>query len=163
MFQNFKIGALIRKKYNHYYNNIKSKWTPIEPIIKEIRVGRSQSCIITRIQFSIQLVATRTIHHSQGLSLEELIFDLINVFKKLVNIYCMVIPHLNKRKLFLLTPLQHEIFYVNPSIYVEMNRLKIFVIWIPLIPQFNFFNKFSCYYTSFEYNFFTPTLQRHQP
>jgi hypothetical protein len=43
MFQNFKIATLIREKYSHYYNNIESKWTPIEPIIKEIRGGKSQS------------------------------------------------------------------------------------------------------------------------
>jgi hypothetical protein len=40
MFQNFKIGTLTTEKYNHYYNNnIESKWTPIEPTIKYIRVG----------------------------------------------------------------------------------------------------------------------------
>ena len=41
MFQNFKIGTLTRKKYNHYYDNTKSKWTLIEPIIKDIKVGKS--------------------------------------------------------------------------------------------------------------------------
>jgi hypothetical protein len=42
MFQNFKIGTLTRKKYSHYYdNNIESKWTLIEPIIKDIKVGKS--------------------------------------------------------------------------------------------------------------------------
>ncbi len=70
MFQNSKIRTLIRKIYIHYYdNNIKSKWTPIELIIKYIRVGKSQSFIIIRIQFPIQLAITRTIHRSQGLSL----------------------------------------------------------------------------------------------
>jgi hypothetical protein len=40
--QNFKIGKLTRKKYNHYYNNnIESKWTPIESIIKDIKVVKS--------------------------------------------------------------------------------------------------------------------------
>ncbi len=40
MFQNFKIETLTREKYSHHYNNnIESKWTPIEPIIKYIRVG----------------------------------------------------------------------------------------------------------------------------
>jgi hypothetical protein len=54
MFQNSKIGSLIREKYNHYYNNnIESKWTPLEPIIKDIRGSISQSFIITRIQFPI--------------------------------------------------------------------------------------------------------------
>jgi hypothetical protein len=42
MFHNFKIGTLTRGKYNYYYhNNIESKWTPIEPMIKDIRVGKS--------------------------------------------------------------------------------------------------------------------------
>jgi hypothetical protein len=29
-----------------------------------------------------------------------------------------------KEKLFLLTPLGHEFFYVDPKIHIEMNRLK---------------------------------------
>jgi hypothetical protein len=42
MFQNSKIRTLIKEKYNHYYNNnIDSKWTPIEPIIKDIKVDKS--------------------------------------------------------------------------------------------------------------------------
>jgi hypothetical protein len=52
----FKIGTLMRKIYNQYYdNNIESKWTPIEPMIKVVRVCKSQSFIITRIQFPINL------------------------------------------------------------------------------------------------------------
>jgi hypothetical protein len=77
MFQICKIRTLIREKYNHYYNNIESKWTPIEPINKNIKVGKMQSFIITRIQ----LTTTRTIQHSQGLSLNELVFYLTFVFK----------------------------------------------------------------------------------
>jgi hypothetical protein len=73
---------LTREKYNHYYdNNIESKWTPIEPVIKDIKVGKSQSFIIIRLQFAIQLVAIRTIHCFHGLSLDELGFDPINVNK----------------------------------------------------------------------------------
>jgi len=42
MFQISKIRTLTKEKYIHYYNNnIDSKWTPIEPIIKDIRVGIS--------------------------------------------------------------------------------------------------------------------------
>jgi len=61
MFQNSKIGTIIKNIYNHHYN-IESKWTPIQYIIKNIKVGKSQSFIITRIQFPIQLVVARTIH-----------------------------------------------------------------------------------------------------
>jgi hypothetical protein len=73
---------LIRKKYSHYYNdNIESKWTPIEPLIKDIRVGKSQSFIITRIQLFVQFVTMRSIHRSQRLSLNELAFDPTNILK----------------------------------------------------------------------------------
>jgi hypothetical protein len=42
MFQSSKIGTLTRKKYSYYYNNnIESKWTIIEAIIKDIRVDKS--------------------------------------------------------------------------------------------------------------------------
>jgi hypothetical protein len=41
MFQNSKMGTLIREKYSHYYdNNIESKWTVIEPIVKDIKIGK---------------------------------------------------------------------------------------------------------------------------
>jgi hypothetical protein len=50
-------------------------WTPIEPIIKDIRIDKNQS----HIQFSIQFAITKIIHWSQGLSLDELAFDHTNV------------------------------------------------------------------------------------
>ncbi len=82
MFENCNFGMLTKEKYNRYYdNNIKSKWTPIEPIIKNIKVGKSQSFIIRRNLIPIQLATTRTIHPSQGLSLDDLIFYLNNVKK----------------------------------------------------------------------------------
>jgi hypothetical protein len=81
MFQICKTGTLTREKYNHYYNNIELKWTPIERIIKNIGVGKSQSFIIIKIQFLIQLAIVRTIHHFKGLSLDELVFYPTNVEK----------------------------------------------------------------------------------
>ncbi len=125
MFQNSKIGILIREKYSHYYdNNIQSKWTPIEPIIKDIKVDKSESFIITRIQFLIQFVVVKTIHCFQGLSLDELVFDPINV-KKHGLTYTTLSRIQTKEKLFLLIPIQHEFFNVNPKIHIEMNRKQL--------------------------------------
>jgi hypothetical protein len=42
MFENLKIGILIREKINHHYNdNIESKWTTFEPIIKDIKIWKT--------------------------------------------------------------------------------------------------------------------------
>jgi hypothetical protein len=47
-----QIGTLINEKCNHYYDNdIESKCTPIEFIIKNIKGCKTQPFIITRIQF----------------------------------------------------------------------------------------------------------------
>jgi hypothetical protein len=85
MFQNFKMQTLTWKNFFYNYdNNFESKWTPIEAIIKDIKVGKSQSFIKTKIQFSIQLVVVRDIHCSQGLLLDEFIFGSTNI-KKIIN------------------------------------------------------------------------------
>ncbi len=82
-FPNQKIGMQIREKSTHLYtNNIQPNWTPVEPIIKNIRIGKIQSHIIIRIQLLIQLATTRTIHQSQGLSLNDLAFGHTNVKKQ---------------------------------------------------------------------------------
>jgi len=48
------IRITTREKYSHHYDdNIESKWALIEPIIKDIKVGKSQSLFIIRIQFPI--------------------------------------------------------------------------------------------------------------
>jgi hypothetical protein len=88
-----------------------------------------------KIQFPIQLAIAKTIHRSQGLSLNELVFYPNNV-KKHGLTYIALSRIQTKEKLFLLTIFQHEIFYVDPKIHVEMNRLKTITIWIPLILQF---------------------------
>jgi hypothetical protein len=78
LFPNQKIGMWAREKSTHLYiDNIQPNWSWIEPIIKDIRIGKNQSHIITRIQLLIQLVATRIIHRSQGLSLNDLALGLV--------------------------------------------------------------------------------------
>jgi hypothetical protein len=43
LFQNQKIGVLTREKSTHFHiDNIQPNWTPIEPIIKDIRINKNQ-------------------------------------------------------------------------------------------------------------------------
>ncbi len=49
--------------------------------MKNIRVGKSQSFITTRIQYLIQFAIVRIIYYFQGLSLNELVFYPIHVEK----------------------------------------------------------------------------------
>jgi hypothetical protein len=68
----------------------------------------------------------------QGLSLDELVFDPTNVRKHGLT-YTSLSRIQTKEKLFLLVLFQHEFFYVDPKVHVEMNRLKTIATWIPLI------------------------------
>ena len=55
-FLNIKIGSLTHLANVRLYKdkNIDPTWTPIEPQTKEIRIGKNETHIITRIQFPIQ-------------------------------------------------------------------------------------------------------------
>jgi hypothetical protein len=118
MFQNSKIRTLTREKYSHYYdNNIESKLTLIELIIKDIKVEKSQSFIMTKFQFLIQLIVAKTIHCSQGLSLDESNFDPTNI-KKHGLTYITLFRIRIKEKIFLLNPFQYENFYVDLRVHV---------------------------------------------
>jgi hypothetical protein len=103
----------------------------IEPIIKDIKVSKSQS--FWGFNFPIQLPTLRTIHRFQGLSLDELIFDPTNVKKH--GLTCTTLsPIQTKEILFMLVHFQHEFFNVDQWVHVKMNRLQIITTWIPLIP-----------------------------
>jgi hypothetical protein len=100
------------KSIDLYTNNIQLDWTPIEPIIKNITFDKNQSHFITRIQFPIHLVVVRTIHWSQRLSLDKLVFNLTNVNKHALSY--KTFSHIQtKEGLYLLIPLQHYFTLIN--------------------------------------------------
>jgi hypothetical protein len=112
LFPNQKIKVWAREKPTHLYTyNIQPNWTQIEPIIKDIKIGKNQFHIITRIQLLIQLAAI-TIHQSQGLSLDDLTFDPTNV--KIYGLSCTTFFCIRTKEwLYLSTPLQHQNFHID--------------------------------------------------
>ncbi len=115
MFQNFKI-KILPKNITHYYNdNIESKWHQLNLFTKDIKVVNTQSFAMLKIQFLVQLALRITIHHSQGLSLNELVFDARNVNKHGL-IYTTLYHIWTKEKLYLWIFLQHQFFCVDPKV-----------------------------------------------
>jgi hypothetical protein len=86
----------------------------------EIQIGSNPCHVITRIQFPIQLVATRTIHHSQNITFDRLAFDPIGVTKH--GHYFIFIV---KKHLHLLSPLTNNFFQVNALVQEEVHRLRL--------------------------------------
>jgi hypothetical protein len=81
---------------------------------------------MTRIKFLVQLAITRTIHRSQGLSLDELALDPKNVTKH--DLTYTILYHVRKKEnLYSLNSLFHKNFNVKMFVNIAMSRLKIIV------------------------------------
>jgi hypothetical protein len=106
------------------------------------------------IQFPIQFVITTTNHCSQNLSLDELVFDLVNVLKHGLT---YTINQKKKKKINGSFPTL-KLFY-GSKVDIKMKILKTITTWIPFIVQFiKKLISFSCkIYTFFECNIFMPT------
>ncbi len=74
---NSQIGINAHIKNSH----IDEQFPPIDKKWTKLQIGSNPSHIITRIQFPIQLVTTRTIHQTQGLTFDRLAFDPSGVTK----------------------------------------------------------------------------------
>jgi hypothetical protein len=99
---------------------------------------KNQSHIIAKIQLLIQLAIARTIHQSQGLSLDKLTFDPTNVRKH--GLSYTTLSHIRiKEGLYLLPPPQHQNFHIDQRVIEKMNRLKTFANWTTFVPQLMFF------------------------
>ncbi len=112
-------------KNSHIYKEfpaINKNYTPRKVI--EIQIRNNPSHIMTRIQFSIQLVVGCTIHCAQGLTFERLAFNPFGVPKHgLTYITLFQIP--SKKYVYLLSPLSTKNFQVDFIIELEMYQLKI--------------------------------------
>jgi hypothetical protein len=115
LFNILKSGQLTRTKNGHFYEQkIHRMWTPIKPISKDIQIGSNSIHIITKIQFPIQLVATHTIHWTQGLTLDHLAFDPNGVYKygsTFTTFSCIK----NKENIHLFQPFTNEKFPNQPK------------------------------------------------
>lgn len=75
-FSDTEIGKQQRNKFKQLYDiNISPNWTPILRIAKSLAMSHNKLQITIRKQFPIQLSCARTIHRTQGLTLDQLAFD----------------------------------------------------------------------------------------
>lgn len=117
-----EIGQQTRLTNQHLYNlTINTLWTPIFPITKEIFIGKSETKRLIRKQFPIQQAATRTIHRSQGLTLEEIALCPKKVNKHgltCIALSCVRSPN----NLYLLSPLTNKNFILIIQSFKKCNE-----------------------------------------
>ena len=123
LFSEASVGKICRQSHQHLYNSeIISTWTPILEITRQFKVTRSNQASILRRQFPIRPSAAKTIHRSQGDTLNEVVVDFSPTTRehmhyvglsRVRNIDCLHILRLNESKI-----------KVNPKVLDEMHRLR---------------------------------------
>ena len=114
------VGKMQREKFHELYNdNFSPSWTPIFRVAKPLPCARGNTQTTIRKQFPIQLACVRTIHRAQGLTLDRLAFNPINI-----RAHGLVYTTLSRVKsmdsLFLVHKLSQQNFSVNKKLTTEM-------------------------------------------
>jgi len=76
MFDDSNVGKQTRADSRALYTqHINPHWTPIQPLSRQFQVGKSNSAQVLRKQFPLRLSAAKTIHRSQGDTLDQVVVD----------------------------------------------------------------------------------------
>jgi exonuclease III len=123
------IGHSQSNKLAHLYTmDISNEWIPILRIAKPLSTTKNTSHLKIRKQFPIKLASGRTIHRSQGLTLDSVAFDPTGI-----RIHGLVYTALSRvrniESLYLLNALKMDNFKVKQKIDIEMQRLRSTAKW----------------------------------
>lgn len=120
-FSNPSIGRCQRESLKHWYTkDIPSSWTPITKNSHRIFIHKKP---FVWQQFLVEITFERTMHWSQGLTMDKLAFDLIGIQHHGL-IYKTLSRVRNISSLYLLRHLHQSNFLVNNNVRVEMERLE---------------------------------------
>ena len=132
LFSDKAIGSLLRQKYAHLYTaRIKKAWTPIVEISRKFSVGKRKACFVNRRQFPLRLAAAKTIHKSQGSTMQSAAVHFgkrksdhmhyvgLSRIKKLCDVHIL---ELNEKKIS-----------VSADVKAEMNRMLMSSLLTPFL------------------------------
>jgi len=121
-FADRNVGLIQRTKMQNFFtSNIPQNWTPMTRICRKIRKKNRVNFI--RQQFPIQLACARTIHRSQGLTMNMLAFDPKGV-KQHGLVYTTLSRVTNIQSLCLVTRLHQTNFSCCKKVLLEVDRLR---------------------------------------
>lgn len=123
-FDDTKVGAQTRLENRSLYRSgIDCQWTPIQPVSRQFQVGKSQSAQVLRKQFPLRQSAAKTIHRSQGDTLDQVVVDFTSSRKDPHTHYVGLSRVRTLDGLFILN-LCPEKINISDSVKVQMQQLR---------------------------------------
>ena len=122
-FEDKKIGSNTRTKYSNLYaQNIEKSWTPIFDIKRSFTYNRRN---YERIQFPLRPSAGKTIHKSQGDTLDEVVVNMNSKCKaKIPHIHYVALSRVRSLKGLYIMNFNKEKIAVSESVNEELQRLR---------------------------------------
>jgi len=121
-FRDTKTGQVTRTTYKQYYHTeIDNNWTPIFAIKRQFHVGRNFTPVV-RIQFPLVIGAAKTIHKSQGSSVDQLVISMNN--KKMKHGHYVALSRIRTLSGLYIKDLFPDKISVDQSVVQEMARLR---------------------------------------
>ena len=123
LFESTKIGLKTRNKYRGLYaKDIDRSWTPILEISRKFCVGRTNVNQVTRRQFPLRLAAAKTIHKSQGSTMQSAILDF--GIRKNDHMHYVGLSRVKSLEGIHILRLNENKISVSGSVYDEMMRMR---------------------------------------
>jgi hypothetical protein len=140
-FENTKIGQNLRHKHSHLYTSeIDHAWTPVMETTVQFQVGSWKHNQVLRRQFPLRPAAAKSIHRSQGETLEKFVIDL-SCYKKIAALHYVGLSRATNINSLSIVNLQENKIHVDKQVHAEMERLRssATISWcIPFFPSDNF-------------------------
>ena len=131
LFPKNDIGKKQRKENKHLYiTNIDKSWTPILEITRKFRISKKTLVHTLRRQFPLRPAAAKTIHRSQGDTLDETVVDFPKYKKEHMH-YVALSRVRNTSALHVLNSYENKI-KVSEKVKKEMKRLRTHATMVPL-------------------------------
>jgi DNA replication protein DnaC len=124
-FEKADIGQKLRNASTNMYGspNIKKSWTPIKTVTREFPVGRYQNVKVLRRQFPLQLSCAKTVHRSQGDTMEKAVIQLPN--EQRTHMHYVAISRVTKlENLGIIGTFDETKVKVSQEVKEEMERLR---------------------------------------
>ena len=117
------IGQHTRKELKHLYTeDTLSNWTPIIPLSIQFQVGKNKDTEINRKQFPLRCAAAKTVHRSQGSTMENIVVDLSG--RKNPHMHYVALSRVTTLEGLNIIDLSPNNICIDSSVKTEMHRLR---------------------------------------